>query len=58
MLRNFLFRDGDSGEEFICEAETLAEAEGILEDYFIVENLTYVCELSDYEAEMSGLDTY
>lgn len=58
MLRNFLFTDGDSGEEFICQAESLEEAEGILEDYFIVENLSYVCELSDYEAEMSGLDVY
>ena len=58
MLKNYLFRIEETGEEIICEATSLAAAEEILEEYFDLEELYYICELSDYEAEMSGLDVY
>jgi hypothetical protein len=58
MLKNYLFRIEETGEEIICEAGSLAAAEEILEEYFDLEELYYICELSDYEAEMSGLDVY
>lgn len=58
MLKNYLFRIEETGEEIICEADSLAAAEEILEEYFDLEELYYICELSDYEAEMSGLDVY
>lgn len=58
MLKNYLFRIEETGEEIICEADSLAAAEEILEEYFDLEELYYICELSDYEAEMSGLNVY
>lgn len=59
MLKNYLFIDEISGEEFICQAADLKTAEEILElEGFDLLHIGIVCELTDYEAEMSGLDVY
>lgn len=60
-MKHYLFEciDEDSvcdGEEFIVGASTIEEAKEIAIDNF--EIVKYICELSDYEAEMSGLDEY
>lgn len=55
-MKNFLFYDYDTGEEFIVEAKTGVEAHKIADCYF---DSAVLCDtLSNYEAEMSGLDTY
>ena len=59
MLKNFLFIDEISGEEIICQAADLQTAEEILElEGFDLFYVSYVCTMTDYEAEMSGLDVY
>lgn len=60
MLKNYLFKDITSGEEFICQAPDIVTAEQILtlEGIFNMENVRFVTFLSHYEAEMSGLDVY
>ena len=55
-MRNFLFYDKASGEDFIVEAFNREEAEKTAELYFDVPQFSY--EISDFEAEMLGLDTY
>jgi hypothetical protein len=59
MLKNYLFFDENSGEEFICQAADLQTAEEILElEGFNLLSVDFVYELTDYEAEMNGLDVY
>jgi hypothetical protein len=59
MLKNYLFIDEISGEEFICQAADLKTAEEILElEGFDLLHIGFVYELTDYEAENSGLDVY
>lgn len=59
MLKNYLFRETRTGEEFICQAPDHATAEEILElEGFDLMYVNFICILSDCEAEMSGLDTY
>lgn len=59
MLKNYLFIDEISGEEFICQAADLQTAEEILElEGFDLFHVDFVYELTDYEAENSGLDVY
>lgn len=59
MFKNYLFIDEISGEEFICQAYDLQTAEEILElEGFDLFYIGFVYELTDYEAEMSGLDVY
>ena len=59
MLKNYLFFDEISGEEFICQAADLQTAEEILElEGFNLLSIDFVYELTDYEAENSGLDVY
>lgn len=59
MLKNYLFIDKNSGEEFICQAADLKTAEKILELYSLVlYEIDYLYRMTDYEAEMSGLDVY
>ena len=69
-MRHFLFefKEGNyAGEEFIVGAETGTEAAGIalgiaqLADSVNERNvprIRYICELSEEEAEASGLDEY
>lgn len=59
MLKNYLFIDEISGEEFICQAADLQTAEEILElEGFYLLRIRYICTMTDYEAEISGLDVY
>lgn len=55
-MKHYLFNDLESGEDFIVGADTIIEAFGIANDYF--EEPKYICELTDFEAELSGLDEY
>lgn len=55
-MRHFLFEDYDTGEEFIVGAGTLAEAIEEAKLYFA--DPSYICELSEFEAEVSDLDEY
>ena len=55
-MRHFLFVDWETGEEFIVGADTKNEAQGIARDYF--EAPRFCGELTEEEAEMSGLDEY
>lgn len=66
-MRHYLFEEKLSGEEFIVGADCMGEAEfiakGIAEDIGEEYNegaylLSFVDELTDDEAEMSGLDEY
>ena len=59
MLNNYLFRETTTGEEFICQAIDHKTAEEILElEGFDLMYVNFICTLSDYEKEMSGLDIY
>ena len=59
MSKNYLFIDEISGEEFICQAADLKTAEKILElEGFDLLHVDFVYEMTDYEAENSGLDVY
>lgn len=59
MLKNYLFRETRTGEEFICQAPDRKTAEEILElEGFDLMYVNFICMLSDYEKEMSGLDIY
>lgn len=46
------------GEQFFVEAETLIEANKIVDDYFPDEITLCYGDVSDFEAEMMGYDTY
>lgn len=56
MDRHFMFEDYDSGEDFIVGAKNKTEAMATAKDYFA--DPAYVCEVSEEEAEASGLDEY
>lgn len=55
-LKHYLFRDLETGEEFIVGDFSLEEAEMDALEYF--EDPVFICEISEIEAEMSGLDEY
>ena len=55
-MRHYLFEDYDTGEEFIVGAGNLGEAMEEAKAYFA--DPSYICELTDDEAEASGLDEY
>jgi hypothetical protein len=55
-MRHFLFEDYDSGENFIVGANTKKEAINEALTYF--GDPSYICELTEEEAEASGLDEY
>jgi hypothetical protein len=56
MDRHFLFCDNESGEEFLVGACDREEAKKIASDNF--SNPRFICEMTDFEAECSGLDEY
>ena len=59
MLKNYLFFDDESGENFICQAENIESAEENLVFHgFDLLFLHHVRTLTDFEAEMAGLDVY
>lgn len=55
-MRHFLFEDYDTGEDFIIGAYTYSDA--IHEAHIYFADPAYICELSETEAEASGLDEY
>lgn len=55
-MKNYLMWDEDTGEDFIVEAENAQEAYEKACEYFANPHLDG--EISDFEAEMLGLDTY
>lgn len=55
-MKHYLFEDWD-GEQFIVGADSLKEAKDRAAEYF-GQNCRYICKLSDYAAECSGLDEY
>lgn len=55
-MKNFYFVDNETGEDFIVEADTKHDAIHIAHVYF--EEPQLLREISDYEAEMIGVDTY
>lgn len=66
-MKHYLFKEMISGEEFIIGADNMGEAgfiaEGIAQDIGEEYNegeywLRFIDELTDEEAEMSGLDEY
>lgn len=55
-MRHFLFEDYDTGENFIVGADNLDDAMEEARTYFA--DPSYICEFTEEEAEMSGLDEY
>lgn len=55
-MKHYLFEDYLSGEEFIVGADSLDEAKELAKEYFADPHYWY--QMSDYEAEASGLDEY
>ena len=56
MIKHYLFEDLETGEEFIVGANTVSEAMATAKEYF-AEPL-YHYQISEFEAEASGLDEY
>lgn len=55
-MKNYLFTDKISGEDFIVEGLSKEDARKTAEMYF--EEPKLIEQISDYEAEALGLDTY
>ena len=55
-MKEFLFYDEVTGEEFLVETDMKAKAIICARAYF--EKPKFIGEVSHYEAEMLGLDTY
>lgn len=55
-MKNFYFVDNETAEGFIVEAENKLDAICIASTYF--KEPMVIREVSDYEAEMIGVDTY
>ena len=55
-MKHYLFEDLESGEEFIVGENTIEAAIAVAVAYFWAVN--YICQLSEMEAEASGLDEY
>lgn len=60
IYKHFLFQDTVSGEEFIVGARNLSAARQLSFQVSDAQNWRprFICELSELEAEMSGLDEY
>ena len=56
MTKHYLFEDSATGEEFIVGADCVTDASVIASEYF--EEPHFVCRLTEFEAEASGLDEY
>ena len=55
-VKHYLFEDLESGEEFIVGADCVTDASITASEYF--EEPHFVCRLTEFEAEASGLDEY
>ena len=66
MIKHFYFIENNTGEEFIVGARTLQGAMSMADDigydiathYGEIPDVEYQYEMTDDEAEMSGLDEY
>lgn len=56
MWNHYLFVDLESGEEFIVGETNVDDATKVAREYFSSPVCQY--EMSEFEAEMSGLDEY
>lgn len=56
MYRHYFFIDMETGEEFIVGAYNIEEAGDIALEYFF--EPVYQYEMTEFEAEASGLDEY
>ena len=56
MTKHYLFKDSATAEEFIVGADSVTDASVIASGYF--EEPHFVCRLTEFEAEASGLDEY
>lgn len=65
-MKHYYFIEEESGEEFLVGADSLTEAREIAreivyqisQEYEIIPNLSYEYEMTEEEAEASGLDEY
>jgi len=65
-MKHYYFIESETGEEFIVGADTLEEAwmiakdvgDQIAADYVVRVDLEFLYEMTDEEAETSGLDEY
>jgi len=57
-MKDYLFIDQDTGEEFFVECKTLDEAWEIVEQYFDIDFVDFIDEYTVEEAEILGYDTY
>ena len=55
-MKTYLFYESESEEEFFVEAENVKKAKAKAKQYF--KDPVFDCEVTEYEAEMLGLDTY
>ena len=55
-MKHYLFEDLETGEEFIVGADCVTDASITASEYF--EEPHFVCQLTEFEAEASGLDEY
>lgn len=55
-MKHYLFVDDQTDEEFLVGAADKNEAFDIARSYF--EEYHLICEVSEFEAENSGLDEY
>lgn len=55
-MKHYFFYDEITGEEFIVGADNLFAAQEIATEYF--EEPKFFYEMSEFEAEASGLDEY
>ena len=56
-MRHFLYRDRETCEDYIIDANSKEEIKETIETYCLG-NPRFICELDDFEYEMSGLDVY
>lgn len=58
-MKDFLFLNNESGEQFFVECETLTEAWNIVwENFEENTDIEYISEYSVEEADILGYDTY
>ena len=55
-MKHYLFIDDESGEEFIVGADCVTSASELASEFF--NEPRYLCQLTEMEAEASGLDEY
>ena len=55
-MKHYLFVDDVTGEDFIVGANYIDKAYGEALNWFV--NPIFICELTEDEAEASGLDEY